>query len=259
MFEKFFGKGFVPEIWKLANIKPILKSGDSSLPHNYRPISVTCVLSKTMESIIRDQMLEYLHRNKLISKQQHGFLSRRSTCTQLLESLEDWSMQLRSGKSVDVVYVDFEKAFDSVVHSKLLAKLESYGVQYELHKWISEFLCDRRQRVFVGSGMSETYPVRSGVIQGSVLGTLLFLLFVNDVCDIFSHPVRTKLFADDVKLYSTVDTQADAEQLSKALIDLENWARIWQLKINEKKSAVMHFGNKNPLMGHWRHPPTKSG
>ena len=104
---------------------------------SYRPISLTCVLSKVMESIIREQMLEYLLKNNLIYKHQHGFISGRSTCTQLLETLEDWSIELQMGESVDVVYIDFLKAFDSVVHSKLLAKLEGHGICYELLGWIA--------------------------------------------------------------------------------------------------------------------------
>ena len=191
-------------------------------------------------------MLEFLLNNNLISKHQHGFISGRSTCTQLLETLEDWSIELQHGESLDAVYIDFSKAFDSVVHSKLLAKLEGHGIRYELLGWIAEFLRDRKQCVIIGSGVSEITMVHSGVVQGSVLGSLLFLLFVNDVCDLFQPPVKIKLFADDIKLYSSIKTRNDADILSNYIDALEKWATLWQLSINEKKSSVLHMGNKNP-------------
>ena len=227
MFERFFINGFVPEIWKLANVKPIFKSGDASLPGNYRPISLTCVLSKVMESIVRDQMLDYLLEKKLLSKQQHGFVAGRSTCTDLLESLQDWSIALNRRQGVDVLYIDFSKAFDSVVHSKLIEKLKAYGFRYELVAWISEFLKNRRQRVTVASRLSEIASVTSGVPQGSVIGTLLYLLFVNDIAELFVDPISCKLFADDVKLYSKISTQFDAIQLSNALQELVDWSSKW--------------------------------
>ena len=141
--------------------------------------------------------------------------------------------------------MDFAKAFDSVVNSKLLAKLAGYGIQYDLLGWIKEFLQDRRQRVVIGSGMSEISRVVSGVVQGSVLGTLLFLMFIDDIDDLFPPPVKIKLFADDVKLYSTVSTQSGVNILENSIADFEDWAKKWQLGINEKKSSVMHLGKRN--------------
>ena len=223
-------------------MKPIFKSGDSSVTNNYRPISLTCILFKTMESIVKDQMSDYLLRRGLISRHQHGFICGKSTCTQLLESIQDWSLSLRCGNSVDVVYIDFSRAFDSIVHSKLLAKLTSYGIGYELHAWIAEFLAGRQQRVFVNSYFSKFVPVISGVPQGSVLRPLLFLILINDIFDNLPQPVTAKLFADDVKLYSSVSANIDSSHLITALKSLENWADIWQLKINELKSSVMHIG-----------------
>ena len=149
IYEKFFIHHYVPPVWKLAYIRPILKSGDSSLVSNYRPISLTCILSKVMESVIKDQMMDFLLSNNLISKHQHGFLSGKSTCTQLLESLQDWIVALRAKSCVDVVYIDFSKAFDSVVHSKLCLKLAAYGFGFELFDWIKEFLSGRSQLVLI--------------------------------------------------------------------------------------------------------------
>ena len=127
-------------------------------------------------------------------------------------------------------------------------RLAGYGIQYELLGWIKEFLQDRRQRVVIGSGMSEISRVVSGVIQGSVLGTLLFLMFINDIGDLFPPHVKIKLFADDTKVYSTVSTQSGINILENSIADLEDWAKKWQLGINEKKSSVMHLGKRNPEM-----------
>ena len=133
----------------MAYIKPIFKNGNASDASNYRPISLTCMCSKIMESIINENMLVYLLDSGLISEHQHGFLSRRSTCTQLLDSFQDWVVSLSNRKAVDVVYIDFSKAFDSVVYSKLLIKLSSYGIKYELLAWLNSFLVGRCQCVSI--------------------------------------------------------------------------------------------------------------
>ena len=130
---------FLPSIWKSFHVKPIFKKGDSSLVSNYRPISLTCTSCKVMEGIIHDQLLSYLHSHKLISDNQHGFLTRRSTGTNLLSCFHDWHLSIQSKKVIDTIYIDFHKAFDSLVHNKILAKLNSYGVTYELLYWIKVF------------------------------------------------------------------------------------------------------------------------
>ena len=148
---------------------------------------------------MKDQLMPYLLQNKLITNQQHGFLSRHSTCSQLLECVNDWSLALNSHSNVDVIYTDFSKAFDCVVHSKLIVKLESYGISGRLLLWIQDFLSNRTQAVKIGRHRSSFTDVLSGVPQGSVLGPLLFLLFINDIVDIISNDLSIKLYADDVK------------------------------------------------------------
>ena len=117
----------IPAIWKTVIITPIFKSGSSNEANNYRQISLTCIAGKIMETIIKDTMLDHLNKSKLISRQQHGFLARHSTNTQLLESCNDWAVHLSNRKQVDISYLDFAKAFDSVMHNKLLFKLNVYG------------------------------------------------------------------------------------------------------------------------------------
>ena len=177
LFECLFLNGCVPVDWRRAHITPIFKKGDPTLVSNYRPISLTSVCCKVMETVIKNHIMNYLLDRKLISRQQHGFLTKRSTCTQLLESINDWSVALDNKNNVDIVYVDFSRAFDSVVHSKLLCKLASYGIRDDLLRWIRAFLLDRQQCVVVNHFISKPCNVLSGVPQGSVLGPLLFLLF----------------------------------------------------------------------------------
>ena len=134
IFSSSFETGSLPSIWRSDIVTPVFKKWHSSDVNNYRPISLTCCFCKIMESIVKEQMLDYLLRDKLISKHQHGFLVRRSTCTQLLECTNDWSLSLNARNSVDCTFVDFSKSFDSVVHSKLCCKLSSYGFQDKLLK-----------------------------------------------------------------------------------------------------------------------------
>ena len=254
VFEMFFSTAFVPPAWKMAYIKPIFKNGNASDASIYRPISLICVCSKIMESIINENMLIYLLDNDLISEHQHSFLSKRSTCTQLLDSFQDWVVSLSNRKAVDVVYIDFSKAFDSVVYSKLLIKLSSYGIKYELLAWLNSFLVGRCQCVSIDGVFSELSAVVSGVPQGIVLAPLLFILYINDVVDIIDKPTTCKLFADDVKLYCDFEFSDDFtpggnlnNHLATALLKLERWSRVWQLRVNVSKCSVLHLGLHNPL------------
>jgi len=157
-----------------------------------------------MECIINMELINYLFQHSLISKYQHGFLHKHSTCSSLLESVYDWSVALNNKYTTDIIYVDFQKAFDSVSHQKLITKLEGYGICGDLLQWIRAFLSNRTQVVNISGFMSEIVYITSGVPQGSVLGPTLFLLFINDIEDIlFDTSVCMKLFADDVKLYSS--------------------------------------------------------
>lgn len=188
-----------------------------------------------MESIVKEQMLNYLLLNKLITKHQHGFLSKHSTCSQLIECTNDWSLALNARTAVDSVYVDFSKAFDSVSHFKLSAKLKSFGIGGKLDNWITSFLTNRSQCVKVGTSFSSISHVVSGVPQGSVLGPLLFLLYINDIATLFVHPVTIKLYADDVKIYVVINDIQDTVVLQHGLDNLVEWSCKWQLSISVGK------------------------
>ena len=140
LFRKSLEEGKLPDAWKQGNITPIFKKGSRHEPSNYRPISLTSVVGKVMEKFIRDAMMEHLLRNNLICPHQHGFLPGKSTTSQLLECFEEWSEELEKGNTVDIIYLDFKKAFDAVPHQRLLRKLHAYGIRGQVLNWIESFL-----------------------------------------------------------------------------------------------------------------------
>ena len=233
----------IPPIWKLASVTPIFKKGSPSDPSNYRPISITCISSKLMEVGIKEHLLNHMKNSGALSNAQHGFMTSKSTTTHLLECCSDWNLALRSRKAVDVIYLDFAKAFDSVVHSKLLAKLNSYGINNMVLKWIESFLTDRSQYVRIGFSLSSVCSVLSGVPQGSVLGPVLFIIYVNDITKLWPfNTVSIKMFADDTKLYTVLhDDSAFSTDLQSCLDSIIHWSAVWQLKLAPTKCTVMRI------------------
>lgn len=227
--------------WKTAIITPLFKKGRPTDPSNYRPVSLTSAFGKIMERVIASSVVQYLNHNNLLNNNQHGFLSKKSTLTNLLESVNDWSITLEGGNKTAVAYVDFQRAFDSVSHSKLAHKLKAYGIDGALLKWITEFLSDRKHCTRVGLSYSEFASIRSGVVQGSCLGPLLFLLFINDILDVFTIPVQCKLYADDAKLYTSIKSDADSVNLQANLDKLFDWSSKWQLNISHHKCCIIEI------------------
>ena len=218
LFRASLDQGILPETWKTAMVVPVHKKGSKQTPGNYRPISLTSIPCKIMESLIRDELMEFLSLTGQLSRHQHGFRPRRSCSSQLLEVLEDWCKIIEQGDSVDVVYLDFRKAFDAVPHNRLLRKLHGYGVAGKLLRWIEAFLSGRKQKVVVNGSHSDLVPVKSGVPQGSVLGPLLFLLYVNDIPSVVD--CTAKMFADDTKVYSSVSMQSNTDAQAEAAVGL---------------------------------------
>ena len=231
----------VPSEWRHSIITPKFKKGSPTDPSNYRPIALTCTCSKVLESIISIQMIQYLLDHKLITPHQHGFLKRHSTSTNLLESLHDWSISLSNRKSINIAYIDFKSAFDCISHPKLLIKLSSYGIKGNLYHWIAAFLSNRSQSVKINSTLSSPSLVASGVPQGSVLGPLLFNLFVNDVTDHLDPSATAKLFADDIKLYTSFSNISPSILQSQINI-IHTWSTTWQLRISYPKCSILNIG-----------------
>ena len=236
----------LPSEWKISIITPKFKKGNPSAPQNYRPISLTCTCCKVLETIIANKLLEFLSKSNLLSKSQHGFLKRHSTTTNLLESTKDWTISLTNRKSVVVGYIDFQRAFDTISHPKLLLKLASYGICGNLFLWIKSFISNRHQCVRINSYLSPTLEILSGVPQGSVLGPILFNLFVNDLPDNFEHNVKVKLFADDLKIYSEINSVQDNINFQNHLNVIFEWSVIWQMKISFSKCNIMEYGSYSP-------------
>jgi len=247
IFCQSFQSSVIPDMWRKAYVTPVFKKGSACDVKNYRPISLTCTCCKVMETFIKEQLLEYLLSAGLISRHQHGFLARHSTCSQLIECTNDWTIALNSRNSVDVAYIDFSKAFDTVSHPKLISKLKSFGIGGKLLAWFSDYLKNRSQVVRVGNCLSTESPVISGVPQGSVLGPILFLLFINDIVDEFGDFLGVKLFADDVKIYVIIKDVVDTDMLQDGLNKLLAWSLKWQLILAENKCQVLHIGGRNPM------------
>lgn len=240
IYNKSLKVGRLPEDWKKANISAIFKKGNRKKPQNYRPISLTCVLCKVLESLIRDHIIAYMKENNLFSCRQFGFITGRSTTLQLLKVLDKWTEILDSGGQVDVVYLDFMKAFDQVPHRRLIGKLDSYGIKGSTLKWLTDFLSDRLQRVVVNGCFSSWAPVTSGIPQGSVLGPVLFVIYINDLPEITRSD--SYLFADDTKVYKEIKNYEDHTALQDDLKELEKWSKKWLLNFNGSKCKILSVG-----------------
>ena len=209
IFRSSLREGVVPEDWKRANVTPIYKKGPKADPGNYRPVSLTSVSCKVMESILRDQMVEHLEANRLIGSTQHGFVKGRSCTTNLLEFLERVTKEVDNGGCMDVVFLDFAKAFDKVPKNKLLKKMVAHGIGGELLRWVNSWLLERTQRVVLNGNVSNWLEVLSGVPQGSVLGPLLFVIFISDLDEAAAKFDLVRKFADDTKGAKKIISEED--------------------------------------------------
>ena len=170
----------MPQDWRNGNIPPIFKKGSKKEPGNYRPISLTSIPCKVMESIIKDQVVDHLVNNSLLNKSQNGFMKHKSCATNLLEFMEKITLESDNNIPMDIIYLDFSEAFDKVPKHRLIQKLKSHGIEGNVLSWINNWLTGRRQRVIINGEQSTWEPVLSGEPQGSVLGPLAFVIFIND-------------------------------------------------------------------------------
>ena len=243
VFNMSLREGFVPLEWKEANIIPLFRKGSRNKSVIYMPVSLTSVICKLLESIIRDHIMDFLIKHILINSSQHGFLKSKSCLTNLLCFFEEITKWVDEGSPVDIIYLDFQKAFDKVPHQRLILKLKSHGIGISIINWIEQWLTDRRQRVVVDGEVSNGKPVLSGVPQGSVLGPILFLIYINDL----EEGVTSKIlkFADDTKLFRKIKGNGDKQQLQDDIDKLIKWSEKWQMLFNFHKCKCLHAGHGN--------------
>nr|VZI22762.1 unnamed protein product [Spirometra erinaceieuropaei] len=240
LFHTSFETGYLPPDWKSAWITPLYKGGSRVSANNYRPVSLTSICCKIMEKIIKQQLMQFLEQNHLLSDSQHGFRKGRSCVTNLLYCLEHWTRAVDRGDMVHAIYIDFKKAFVSVPHHRLLYKLSRAGVRGRLLMWIRSFIIGHSQAVHVGDQQSAEVVVKSGVPQGSVLGPMLFLVYVNDCANELNCDVA--MFADDIKIWSTIRSEVDEARLQTSLDHLEQWSKDWLLPFNINKCTFLRVG-----------------
>lgn len=239
--------GQVPMDWKTANVVPIYKQkGSRSSPLNYRPISLTSIISKLVEHIISHDIHEHLRVNDILQDCQHGFRAKRGCESQLLTTVSNLVNNFDDDRQSDLIVLDFAKAFDVVSHTKLVYKLKYYCIRPQVVDWISNWLKGRIQHVTVDGAMSVSHQVTSGVPQGSVLGPLLFLLYINDMPDCVQYS-NLRLFADDSLVYNTVQSTSDSKNLQEDLNRLIKWAEDWQMRFNAGKCESMTIARTHRL------------
>ena len=213
VFQESLDQGCSLDIWKTAAVVPIYKKGSRTNPSNYRPVSLTCICSKILEHIVHSVISKHLEHYQILSDEQHGFRKGRSCESQLITTVNDFEECLNQRRQCNIILLDFSKAFDRVPHSLLFHKLSHCGVNGTLFSWLKSFLHGRSQYVVLENQQSHSTPVLSGVLQGTVLAPLLFLLYISDLPTCVCNKI--KLYDDDVLLYSFIHTVNDCITLQR--------------------------------------------
>ena len=235
-------EGRVPKEWKRANIVPIFKGGTKTEPLNYRPVSLTSVVGKLCETVIKEKWVKYLEENEVITNKQFGFRQGKSCVTNLLSFYTRVidGVDKRDGW-VDAIYLDIKKAFDTVPHNRLLWKLKYIGgLRGKVLEWMGDYLKDREMRTVIRDTYSSWKSVTSGVPQGSVIAPIMFQIYVNDIQNGVTSYIN--LFADDAKLLRVIESQNDCQQLQRDINRIYEWSLRWKLEFNTKKCHVMEIG-----------------
>ena len=207
IFQQSYDLSSTPKDWNSAIVTSIFKKGLRSDPSNYRPISLACICCKIMEHVMLSHIAKHIAKNNVIINEQHGFRNKLSTIAQLINTNTDWANTLNNKGQTDIIFLDFSKTFDKMSHKFILSKLHYYGIRNHTLSWIGAFLSNCTQTTVVNGVHSSYVEVTSGVPQGSVLGPMLFLLYINDINNAITSQI--KLFADDSVLYRNIHNQND--------------------------------------------------
>ena len=241
-----------PMLWKQANVVPIHKKEDKSDANNYRPISLLSTVGKVFERIVFKYVFNYLRDNYIINLHQSGFLPGKSTVTQLIEVYHQFCKAVDNNKEIRVIFLDISKAFDKVWHRGLLHKLKRCGIGDRILLWFQNYLQSRQQRVIINGQTSNWGDIQAGVPQGSVLGPLLFLIFINDLPQVVDH-CSIRLFADDTCLFIEVNERIDtAVKINHDLNQIAEWSKKWLVSFSPTKTKSLLISNK---VDSWQNPP----
>ena len=246
IFRKSYHEGKVPSQMKTARIRPIFKSGVKTEPSNYRPVSLTSIIAKMFERIIKQHIESHIDTHDILSECQHGFRRHKSTSTNLISFMNDLATYANDSKSVSVIYTDFRKAFDRVPHNLLLFKLEKLGISGKTNSWLRDFLFGRTQQVHIGSELSSTSEVMSGVPQGGALSGTLFSLFINDL-PIHIKNASISMYADDAKIYMPIQTEQDISKLQEDIDRAVQWCNVWKMSMNPSKCFLLQYNPRSTL------------
>ena len=238
LFQLSLDKGCLPSDWVTANVTPLFKKGDRTKPSNYRPISLTCILCKTLEHKVTSKLVKHFTSNSILYDLQHGFREKRSCETKLIMLVNELASNIQHGKQTDHILLDFSKAFDSLSWEGSLQTVQLWYTRQDtgLDQGLSR---KQIQMVVVDEINSSSIPVTFGVPQGSVLGPFLFLAYINDLPEQVSSQVR--LFADDTVVYVTINKHEDSKALQSDLHSLESWEANWDMEFNPSKCQVIHI------------------
>ena len=248
LFNQSVSTGTFPSLLKTAKITPIHKSGPDDDPKNYRPISQLTIFSKIFETLMKTYLIDYLENKNILNPSQYGFRRNRSTFQALNVFSNDVFSAIDKKHSVLSIFIDFAKAFDTVNHNILINKMHHYGIRGSILSWFKDYLKDRLQYTVFSGEKSSTTTVNLGVPQGSVLGPILFLIYINDISYLFSE-AKSILFADDITLYLTGPNQDQIVQdANHELEKLHQWCLCNRLTINTKKTYFMLFTTKKYLI-----------
>jgi len=250
LFNVSFLSGALPDDWLYGCITPINKISKPRLVSDYRPITITSCIIKLMETIIRDAILHHCITNNILSPFQYGFLPKRSVETQLLSFMDYCSKSIDNRIPVDVFYLDFAKAFDTISHNILISKLSSIGIRDPLLSFIKAWLTNRTQSVSVNSCTSKPTRVTSGVPQGCVLSPLLFAIYINDLPSVIVNNCSILLFADDAKIFCPVRNSSDHDALINNINAISTWCNNNSMSLSISKCHILHIGSNNPLLSY---------